>query len=83
VTTRPVIVVDYAPGHEAATFDEAGTPILCHEFRPRLGWGWCLYYFADDTGGVDDYFIGGDLTDVDWALEQAEEWLSRPHPATP
>jgi hypothetical protein len=70
--TEPEIVIPPDPGD--IVFDELGTPMLTYTAHPVHGPGWCLYYL-DDTNGVDDHFIGGHLTDMDWALEQGRDWL--------
>jgi hypothetical protein len=46
----------------------------------RDGNGWTLTYLEEQnspTSGADNHFIPGDLTDVDYAVKQAEDWLRR------
>lgn len=51
----------------------AGDPILTWVQRyPHHGDGWCLDYNDGEAT-----FIGGDLTDVDWAVDQANKWLDQ------
>ena len=55
-----------------------GRPMMTWGQDPSLGYGWQLYYLDDPsspTAGVDMHFIGGDITDVGWALEQAKAYL--------
>lgn len=61
------IRVDYLPDHETPTFDEDNRPFLTYGQHPEHGWGWILSYLENDsdTAGVEDYFIPGDLADVD------------------
>jgi hypothetical protein len=76
---EPEIVVLPDPGD--IVFDERGTPILTYtDHHPEHGAGWVLYYLDDPsspTAGVDEYFIGGDFADLDWATEQARAHLRR------
>lgn len=56
-----------------------GRPMLTWGFHPVHGNGWTLWYLEDPdspTSGVDDYFIPGDLTDVDEAVASAKSWLA-------
>ncbi len=63
-------VIFNPPHDDAAHINEAGDPILTWEGYPNLGNGWLLSW-----GDGEDWFVGGDLTDVDWAVEQANRWL--------
>lgn len=64
-----------APDPGSITFGEDRTPILTfEEHHANLGPGWVLYYL-DETDGVEDHFIGGELADIDRAAEQARRWL--------
>ena len=59
-----VIVVD-DPGD--IMFDDAQTPLLTFDHHPKYG-GWRLDYM-DVDGRSDDYKIGGEESNVDWAIE--------------
>ena len=70
------IDVRYETGHELAdqrvtvTRDRA---LLTWGFRADHGMhGWTLWTLDDE------HFIPGDLTDTDFAVSQAREWLDRP-----
>lgn len=73
------IDVRYEPDHEAPGFvDEGGRPMLVWERDPKYGQGWTLYYLEDPeskTSTVDREFVGGDVRDVEWAIEQARRQL--------
>ena len=67
-------------------FEAAHDDPVMRDERPMLTWGrhpchgngWTLWYLEDPdspTSGVDDYFIPGDLTDVDFAVQEAQTWL--------
>lgn len=78
------IDVRYEPDHEAPTMVD-GRPMLtfAREYVPGSGWvnGWRLWYLDDpgsQTAGVDDYFIVGDLDDVDQAVADARRYLAGP-----
>jgi hypothetical protein len=68
------IDVVYGPDHE---------PVPLNGLRPQLSWGndpvlgsgWRLVWL-DETGDNGDYFIPGDLLDVDEAVAAAQRWLA-------
>ena len=65
------------PDHGQVTFDEHRTPILTYsDTHAGHGAGWVLYYL-DDQGAVEEYFIGGAVEDMDWALGCARDALDR------
>jgi hypothetical protein len=66
------IQVFFNPIHDPAVrHNTAGDPILTWvQDYPHHGNGWCLDYNDGDAT-----FIGGDLTDVDTAVQQANTWL--------
>lgn len=77
---HPTIQVDYAPEHEAATFNAAGDPILAYrssattgatrDGKPRPD-GWVLF-----TADGEEFITGlTSLTDVDRAVADAEDHL--------
>ncbi len=70
------IDVRYEPDHEVPTLD-GQRPMLTWGHHPQHGYGWTLSYLEDDTeiAGIDDYFIPGDVTDVDAAVKSARSWL--------
>lgn len=73
------IDVRYEADHEAPMM-ENGRPMLAWQRHAVHGYGWLLSYLDDptsETAGVDEYFIPGDLTDVDAAIRSAREWLRR------
>ena len=50
--------------------------------RPMLTWGsiegnngWTLWYYMPDEDAVECYFIGGDITDVDYAVARGRKHL--------
>jgi hypothetical protein len=73
------IDVRFEPGE---TLDDRGRgdrPQLVWGFHPQHGNGWILWYIEhpeSDSIGVSDYFIPGDLTDVDAAVRYARRWLA-------
>jgi hypothetical protein len=69
----PIRVHDETDG-ETPSFDEDETPFLAWGRHPKHGNCWRLWYL-DETGEVDDHVIAGDITDQDWATEQARHWL--------
>jgi len=82
------IQVVVLPSNSARAFDddrdpgdltlEAGGPSLLkfEDAHANLGSGWVLWYL-DENGDPDDYFVGGDLGQVDAALATARRELSR------
>ncbi len=73
---EPVVIVMPDPGD--VRFDDKGTPFITFECYPDYGDGWVLYYLDDPdspTAGVESYYIGGELGEIDWALTNAREWL--------
>ena len=72
------IDVRFEADYEAPTL-VGGRPMLTWGHHPIHGNGWTLSYLEDDseTAAVEDYFISGDLTDVDEAVASARRWLSR------
>ena len=70
------VQVVVAPDPGDVMFDDDGTPMLAWSWHPEFGEGWSLYTM-DSSDGVEDYFIGGRVEDVDWALGKAREWLAR------
>lgn len=68
------IQVRYEPDHEALTFDEDQNPFLTWGRDPFHGNGWQLWY-VDADDGVEQYFIPGDLTDVEAAIAEARKYL--------
>jgi prevent-host-death family protein len=78
VTDEIKIDVRFEPDHEAPMLTD-GRPMLTWGRHPEHGNGWTLSYLEDpdsETSGVDDYFIPGDLTDVDAAVASARGWLA-------
>jgi hypothetical protein len=69
------IVVHYEADHEAPTFNDLGSPMLTHGRHPQHGHGWTLWFIEPNGNGVEEYFIGGDLVDVEWAVESARRHL--------
>lgn len=57
-------------------FDEDETPILefNEKYHPQPGWN--LIYMEADGNGGDDYWIGGEFQDLEWALSQAQKYLN-------
>jgi hypothetical protein len=73
--TSPDVRVHYEPDYEAVTFDHEGTPLLT--FDPALnGSGWRLYYL-DSSGGVEDHWIPGDVTELEAVVASARHWLAQ------
>ena len=71
------IDVRYEPDHEAVTLTD-DRPMLTWGQHPQHGNGWILWYLDDPTSptaGIDDYFIPGGLTDVDYAVGEARKYL--------
>jgi hypothetical protein len=71
------IDVRYEVDSDDPTMDE-GRPMLTWGRHPVHGNGWCLWYLDDptsDTAGVEEYFIPGDLTEVDAAVRSARNHL--------
>jgi len=50
--------------------DEILTPVLTFEYSHAGGPGWVLHR-PDDGGGVDSFYLGGDVDDLDWAEDAA------------
>ena len=71
--TEPVIHVQYNPDSDGLAIVE---PTLTWWHHPIHGNGWTLWYLDEPgspTAGVEEYFIPGDLTDVDAAVESARQ----------
>ena len=51
-------------------FDEILTPVLTFEYSHAGGPGWVLHR-PDGAGGVDSFYLGGDVDDLDWAEDAA------------
>jgi hypothetical protein len=49
--------------------------MLTHGRHPQHGHGWTLWFIEPNGNGVEEYFIGGDLVDVEWAVESARRHL--------
>jgi hypothetical protein len=80
VVAATTIKVSYAPEHEVyARQVTADTAVLQHLHRPSHGWGWMLFFQAPGGHRVEDYFIPGDLADVDHAIDRARRRLSSQH----
>ena len=74
------IKVSYAPEHEVyARQVTADTAVLQHLHHPSHGWGWMLFFLEPGGHRVEDYFIPGDLTDIDHAIDRARRQLSLRH----
>ena len=74
------IKVSYAPAHEVYQHQvTADTAVLQHLHDPLHGWGWTLFFLAPGGHRVGDYFIPGDLTDVDDAVAAAKRRLDVQH----
>lgn len=76
------IDVRYEPEHDGSVmFDDQGTPFVQYGRHPFHGDGWTLYYLdhpESETAGVEEYFIPGDLTDVDAVVKSARthmDWV--------
>lgn len=56
-----------------------GTPMLVYTRHHGHGMGWTLYYLEgpEPTAGIEEHFIPGGRDDTTWAIERAEEYLSR------
>ncbi len=68
---------DLDPGDPSLTLVAGGPSLLIFEdAHVNLGSGWVLWYL-DENGDPDDYFVGGDLDDVDAALTAARRALDR------
>ena len=71
------IDVRFEADHEAPMM-RSGRPMLTWGHHPFHGNGWTLWYLDDpasDTAGVEEYFIPGDLTEVDAAVRSAQSLL--------
>jgi hypothetical protein len=80
VVAATTIKVSYAPEHEVyARQVTADTAVLQHLHHPSHGWGWMLFFLEPGGHRVGDYFIPGDLTDVDDAVDRARRRLSLQH----
>ncbi len=74
------IKVSYAPEHEGYEHQvTADTAVLQHLHDPTHGWGWVLFVLEPGGHRVGDYFIPGDLTDVDDAVTAAKRRLDVQH----
>ncbi len=51
----------------------------CHGDDPTHGWSWVLFVLEPGRHRVGDYFIPGDLTDVDDAVTAAKRRLDVQH----
>ena len=72
------IDVRFEPDHEAIALTD-GRPMLTWGHHPKHGYGWTLWYLDNPespTAGVEEYFIPGDVGDVDAAVQSAKRWLS-------
>ena len=70
------IKVSYAPEHEVYERQvTADTAVLQHLHHPCHGGGWMLFFQAPGGHRVEDYFIAGDPTDVDDAVDRARRRL--------
>ena len=72
------IDVNYEPDYEAPTMVE-GRPMLTWWRHTFHGIGWTLWYLdnpSSPTAGVEEYFMPGDLTDVDEAVKSAQRHLA-------
>jgi hypothetical protein len=71
------IDVRYGPAHEAPTMRD-GRPMLTWGHHPVHGDGWTLWCMEDEspTAGVEECHFRGDLTEVDYAVEQARAQLA-------
>ena len=67
---------------DAPTMD-GNRPMLTWGRHPIHGNGWTLWYYLPDEDAVDDYFIGGDVTDVDYAVASARKHLLLYGPSGP
>jgi hypothetical protein len=63
------------PDPADVVLDGSGTPVLTFEHSHARGPGWVLHC-PDATAGVESYYLGGDLEDVDSAEEAAEAKLT-------
>ena len=71
------IKVSYAPEHEVYAHQvTADTAVLQHLHHPFHGSGWMLFFLEPGGHRVGDYFIPGDLTDIDHAIDRARRQLS-------
>ena len=74
------IKVSYAPEHEVYERQvTADTAVLQHPHHSVQGCGWMLFFLPPGEHRVDDYFIPGDLTDMDDAVAAAKRQLDGPH----
>jgi hypothetical protein len=73
--SRDTVKVRYETADDGTLIiDDADMPCLTFARHPVYGYGWTLWYL--DAGSVEDYFIPGDLTDVDAAVASAQRWLA-------
>jgi hypothetical protein len=80
VVAAATIKVSYAPEHEVYERQvTADTAVLQHLHHPCHGGGWMLFFRKSSGHRVEDYFIPGDLGDVDDAVERARRRLSLQH----
>jgi hypothetical protein len=75
VIEGPEVEFQVMPDASDVAFDGSGTPILTFEHSHAGGPGWVLYC-PDGADGVDSYYLGGDLDDVDGAEEAAAARLT-------
>ena len=74
------IRVNFAPEPEVyERHVTADTAVLQHLHHPVQGCGWMLFFLPPGEHRVDDYFIPGDLTDMDDAVAAAKRQLDGPH----
>ncbi len=72
------IDVRYEADHELPTMD-GRRPMLTWWHHPVHGYGWTLWYLDDPdspTAGVEQYFIPGDITEIDSVVTDARTFLA-------
>jgi hypothetical protein len=80
VIAATAIKVSYAPAHEVYAHQvTADTAVLQYLHHPVHGSGWMLFFLEPGGHRAGDYFIPGDLTDVDDAVDRARRRLSLQH----
>lgn len=74
------IRVNFAPEPEVyERHVTADTAVLQYPHHPVQGYGWMLFFLPPGEHRVDDYFIPGDLTDMDDAVAAAKRQLDGQH----
>ncbi|WP_134768029.1 hypothetical protein [Nocardioides sp. 1609] len=71
------IEVSYAAVRGTPTLP-SGRPVLTWGTHPEHGTGWTLWHLVDPTSEsaeVADYFIPGDLPDIDLVVRSAQAYL--------